>query len=510
MTALDTVTAAAPVAPPPRLARWRTPARLNALANYLNFIVLALLNFALTPILIGRLGTSNFGVWKACLRFLDLTTVADGRGTQALKWVSAYRGGSVDAAAQRRLAGAAIAVWALWAPLLILVLSGLVFAMPRMIEGLDPAQAQLARWTAAILAANVLLAGLLGIPDAVLIGANRGWKSMNFNTVFLVVSNVGFVLAAGAHYGIISLAVITLCSAVGNALCTWISARRGVPWWGVQRPERADVKALAGFSGWTLIWMLAQSLFVSGELILFSWLIGAVAVAGYSVTSYATQSGLAICMLTVAAKIPGLARAIGDGRDREAATGVLRCRELAIAGATIVGGATLLLNQSFVSLWAGHRLYLGFSINALIVVAFVQLAALRCDAQLQDATLTIRQRGIAGLSTAAGSLLVGFLAFRATGRIEAAYGGLIAARAPLHFIFAGALRRRVPQARMPWRLIAASVVVLAAAAAIGSHVVLGSWVALIAASVPLVAVVAGAVALSLTPETRRSLIGRPA
>lgn len=458
--------------------RWRTPARMNAISNYCNFVTLALLNLTLTPVLITLLGTSSFGVWKACLRFLDLTTVADGRGTQALKWVTAFRAGTDDPNAQRRLVGAAVAVWLLWAPLLILVLVGIVFAIPQMIEGLTGDQIVAARWTAAILALNVLLAGLLGIPDAVLIGANRGWRSMNVNTVFLVASNAGFVVAAHLGYGIVSFAVITLCAATANALLTWIAARRAVPWWGIRRPDRADVKALAGFSGWTLAWMFAQALFLSGELILFSWLLGADAVTGYSVTSYATQSGLAICLMTVSAKIPGIARAIGLGHEKEAAEGVLRCRQLAIGAAGIIGGATLLLNKSFVRVWAGPHLYLGDTVNALMVIAFVQMAWLRCDAQLQDATLSIRTRGIAGLLVAMGSLAGGWVAFRLFGHIAAAYIALIAIRLPLHFIFIRSLKIKVPDSALPWRLIVITPFVFVAETIIGPNIDVSSWRAL--------------------------------
>lgn len=494
------------------LGRRLSAAKLNMGSNFLNFFTLAALNLVLTPYLLAGLGAGGFGVWKACLRFLDLTSFADGRGAQALKWMSAFHIAKGDHDALRRLNAAAIIVWMMWLPLLLTVLAGVVYAIPSLIAGLDPHQAAIARMVATILAMNVVLTGLIGIPDAVLIGANQGYRSMNLNSVFLVVANVGFVVAALHGYGLVTLALISLGSSIANGACTWLVARVRVPWWGFRKPERADVGKLGRFSGWTLMWSLTQALLLSSELILFSWLIGAEAVASYAVTAYAIQSALSIGMFITSAKVPGIAQAVGAERWEEARRGIRQCREYVTAFATVAGVATILLNHSFVALWTGGQRYLGDTINALMVFCFFQLALIRCDAQLLDATLNIRARGIYGVVAAIAGLAGAWAAYRVTGQIVASYAVLMVIRCIPLLAFPRFIEQSIPLAPRPYKVVVVGGILLIAASMLGRDLRIAGWLELIVAGAVIVPIVAMAIVAMMSAESRRTIyvtIGLP-
>ena len=86
-------------------------ASLNALAGSLDYIAGMVVSFVITPVLLGGLGSSVFGLWQALQRFTGAISVADGRSSQVLKWVIANHQDSADDAQKRRDIGAALWAW---------------------------------------------------------------------------------------------------------------------------------------------------------------------------------------------------------------------------------------------------------------------------------------------------------------------------------------------------------------------------------------------------------------
>lgn len=490
------------------------PTKLYAVSNYGNFAVTVLLNLWITPILLAGLGAAQFGLWKTCLRFLDFSATADGRPTQALKWVIAHRSSDPDDAAKRRLVGASMIVWLMWIPVLLTVLGLTIFATPYLIGDITPAEATTARITATVLALSALVGGLIGIPEAVLIGSNQGHRPINIRTIFLIASMVCMAAAATYGYGTVALAAIMGLGTGLAALFAWVSVRRRIAWWGARKPTRSETGALARFSGWTLVWMIVHQFMLSTELLLFAYLLGLTEVARYSITAYASQSALAVCLLTGSAMIPGLAAMIGARRGAEAATRVRQTREIVMAIALVAGCGILLFNRSFVSLWAGEEYYLGPVLNGLIVLAFCQVAIVRCDAQILDATLNVRRRAIYGAAISAIALFGGILAYRLTASIEASYVAMLGARLVLHLVYALDVNRQVSGAGYPLGKSLIVLAMLAASYGLGRDLVLDGWLELIAFAA------AGGLVLSLASlailggQTRQAIlnfapIGKP-
>jgi O-antigen/teichoic acid export membrane protein len=205
--------------------------KLNAITLYLNFIVLAVIGLVSNPLLVRFLGVEAFGIWKACLRLLDLTSVADGRASQALKWIVAHKSLRESEDNMRREVGSAIAVWMLWLPILMTVISVMLWLLPHLIKDIPPADLTAARMAAGLLGANILLTGVMGVPDSVLAGTNQGFRSYIVMTTLLVFSNVAMVLAAWLGYGIIGLGAATVAGSFLTGLCTLLVAYRYVSWW---------------------------------------------------------------------------------------------------------------------------------------------------------------------------------------------------------------------------------------------------------------------------------------
>lgn len=483
--------------------------KLNAIALYANFVAMALLGLLINPLLVQSLGAADFGTWKSLLRLLDLSGVADGRATQALKWIVANGSNRIGDSGLRRAIAASVVMWLFWLPVLLLAICAVVYFLPSLINGITADHLAIARWAALVLGINIVLSALVGIPDAVLVGTNQGYRSIVITTVCLVASSAAMLVAARAGYGLPALALVTLGSTVLNGFFTWLVARKRVTWWGIAKPNGSDVVRFAGFSNWTLVWALVQLLLLSSELLLISIVSGPVAVTKYTFTSYAVQFALSICLMTGSAVTPRLGALIGN-RDLET-TGrlVSQTREILLAIMTVSGAGILLLNRTFVSIWAGPEQYMGDTVNALMVIAFLQLAHIRFEAQVQDVGLNISRKVVVGIAATCLSLLLGGLCYSVFGSLESLYVGLIIGRLPASILLPRLVATLVPVSPYNWRGIAGLSFTAGGSILLAPLINQHGWLAF-SMTTMLVLIVLAAIALVciVSSETRSLLNGR--
>ncbi|HEV2762137.1 MAG TPA: hypothetical protein VGV38_04005, partial [Pyrinomonadaceae bacterium] len=171
-------------------------AYLNAFASLLDHAVKGGVMALVTPVLVAGLGSSLYGVWQMLSRLVTYMQAADGRPTQALKWVIANRQVVDDAETKRRHVGSALGVWLLFLPVLVCLSAALVWGAPYVTK--VPAELHATvRLTAALLVVNFLLTNLVVLPEAVLRGMNLGYRRMGLQASLSV---VGGALAVGALY----------------------------------------------------------------------------------------------------------------------------------------------------------------------------------------------------------------------------------------------------------------------------------------------------------------------
>lgn len=437
-----------------------TDTRRNFFAYYLSFIVMAVAGFIVNPILLAAFGPVMFGVWKSLQKFLDFAAVADGQASQALKWIVATRSG-YSAQERRRDIGAAITVWVRWLPATILVVCAVTVAMPLLIRGIPHDMRAAAYATAAVLAANTVLAGLLSVPHAVLVGVNQGYKTMLVTTAALVLANAAMVTAALSGAPLWSLAVIVLISAVANAAVTVFVARRAVSWWGISAPSKSDVRRVLGYSTWTLGWIAVDKLTLACELIVISTTVGALMVAKYTFTTYMTQFVLAIAMVTASGLIPKLGSLLGENQLDEAARAAKVLRHMVIVVIVLGCSAILAFNGAIVALWVGPDQYLGTTLNALLVICALQFALIRMDGQILDVTMRMGPKVVIGFLSSAGCIVAAIITYAMTHDLVPTFIVIIAVRLVGNVAFPILVARAIPGSAMSWRSLPLAAALLA-------------------------------------------------
>ncbi|KUR73696.1 hypothetical protein AQZ52_01635 [Novosphingobium fuchskuhlense] len=481
--------------------------KLNALALYANFIVLALIGLVINPLMVRALGMEAFGIWKACLRLLDLTAVADGRASQALKWIVAHRDHEEEKLEKQRDVGAALVIWLMWIPVLALVVTAIVVLLPQLVAEISVGNLPDARWLAALLGFNIVLSGLLGISDATLVGTNQGFRSYSLSTAFLVFSNIAMLVAASTGFGLIGVGAAAVLGSFLNGFATWSMARRHVEWWGIAWPRRSDVMRVLSFSNLTMVGILFQSLMLSSEVLVIGYLSGPVDVSRYVFTSYVSTFVLSICLMTGTAVTPKLGAMIGRGDLTEAAALQDRTREMLLALVTVGAVGLILCNGAFLGSWVGSAFYMGDLANLGIVAVMIQHALIRFDFQIQDISLRIGPKVLwTGLSSVL-AIITGAVLYRMAGWLPMLFVGILIGRIPLNMIFPRLVARVIPGHKRHLRGTVAMMVSVSAAFALSQAWHFSGWAGF-AASAALALLLGGFAAFQfvLTAASRREIV----
>jgi len=403
----------------------------NALANYLNFGINSILLFFLNPLLVKYLGTATFGTWKAVQKYLDFTSIADGRSTQALKWIIASEASNTQVDEKQQAIGSAIVVWLFFLPFLLIISALIIYFLPFSIKNVEVSEYGMIRSVGIILVLNIILNPLLGIPDAVLVGLNKGFKSTRITTFWFIISNLMMALLAYQGYGIVTLSIVVVLTTILNGLSVLIICKKDTEWFDYQRPPKRQIKKFFNFSSFILLWSLVARLLSSSELLVISFVLGPVIITKYTFTSYVVQFGVTISMLAVSSITPSLGRIIGEKEFEKAITIVRGTRNLTFGFSIIFASLILVLNPSFVKLWMGSDYYLGNTVNGLIALSLLQLILVRNEALIQDLGLNIKGKVIIGVGSSFLSICCAVLLFKYFNSIEYIFIGIILGRLPL-------------------------------------------------------------------------------
>ena len=374
-------------------------AYLNGFASLLDTVVKGGVMALITPMLVSGLGSSLFGVWQILGRLITYMYAADGRPTQALKWVIANRQELDSDETKRRHVGSAMGVWLLFLPVLAVISAALIWVSPFLTK-VPTEQYTSIRVTCGLLVVNFLLIQLISLPEAVLRGMNLGYKRLGLQAGLNV---VGGGLTIGALYlgtGIIGLAAAQAILTALTGVFFLMVVKRYVSWYGVARPTFAEVRSFLKLSVWWFAWTTIQKFIIGSDVLVLGLMASASIVATYTLTGFASTILLSMVTIVLGAVAPGLGAVVGRKQfDRLAA---LRMEMIATSWLLLaaIGSTILLWNRSFIYLWVGESHYAGLWTNLLVVLMIVQLIFIRNDSYIIDLMLQLREKVVMGVVAA--------------------------------------------------------------------------------------------------------------
>lgn len=294
-------------------------ASLNAAISMFTALANIAVGLIVNPLLVGALGTTDFGIWKICQRLLSFVSAAEGQSTQGLKWTLAAKQADDDLEAKRRDIGSAMIVWVMLFPVLAIVGALVAWFSPSFVNDVDPVYFEPIRVTCAILTVGLVLMPLQAIPGVVMFGMNRAYQVGWLRPVVLTLSGIAMVFCALAGWGIVGVAVANVAAPLLGAVVTMFIAKRALPWLGANRPSRKEVRSFFGFSFWILGWQVAARFLFMSDVIVLGLVTSAATVSAFVLSQYPIQVAEILAFNVITASMPSLGHLLSDGQITRAA-----------------------------------------------------------------------------------------------------------------------------------------------------------------------------------------------
>jgi O-antigen/teichoic acid export membrane protein len=487
-------------------------ASLTAVASLLDYSVKAGVLLFITPILVGELGRTLYGMWEMLGRLVGYMSAADGRSTEALRLVISQQQ-AADATQNRRTVGAALTVWVLMLPLVAVVGGALAWLAPTLTHAPEANRAAV-RLTCMLLVVSFMFTGLAAVPESVLRGMNLGYKRMGLQAVLSVIVGGLAVWAVKAGLGLPGMGASQIVRAFIAGAVFWLLVRKFVPWFKLAKPTRAAIKSLLGMSVWLSVGDLIAKLLLASDVLLLGWIISPAVVTTYVLTGYAARTLLGVFVFTAGAAMPGLGGVLGEKKFASAVKLRHELRMLTLF-TTVVGATILAWNPSFLHLWVGSTNYAGPWVDLLIVCVVMQTAFIRTDAYIIDAALRPRPRVVFGAVSVVVTLALGIVLTHAFGILGVSIA-LLVGRAvqsvAYPMIVHSCLDKPKPIAAeriAAIRMAITTALLFAAASLAGRSLLAGRWgIWLGGVAVTLAVVATVTLLLGPTPTDRRIIVGR--
>ena len=488
-------------------------ASLTAVASLLDYTVKAGVQLFITPILVGELGRSLYGIWEMLGRLIGYMAAADGRPTEALRLVISQQQ-AADVTENRRTVGAAVAVWVLMLPLVAVAGGALAWLAPTLTHAPEASRAAV-RLTCMLLVVSFVFTGLAAVPESVLRGMNLGYKRMGLQAVLSVIVGGLAVWAVKSGLGLPGMGASQIVRAFITGAVFWLLVRKYVPWFKVAKPTRAAIKSLLGMSIWLSLGDLVAKLLLASDVLILGWIISPAVVTTYVLTGYAARTLLGVFVFTAGAAMPGLGGVLGEKKFASAVKIRHELRMMTWLFTTVVGATILAWNHSFLHLWVSSKNYAGPWVDLLIVCVVMQTAFIRTDSYIIDAALRPRARVVFGAVSVVVTLALGIIlthAFGILGISIAMLGGRAIQSVAYPIIVHACLEK--PKAIAAERIAAirmaiTTALLFAAASTAGRSLLAQHWAVWLGGVVITLAVVASVtLLLGPTPTDRRIIVGR--
>jgi O-antigen/teichoic acid export membrane protein len=351
----------------------RTPSlTVNAVSNYIRFVLAVVCVFFLTPYLVATLGPSTYGLWSLALCVVGYLELLDcGLSTALMKFVAEYRG-SGNREARDRLASTLFITYCVVATVAMILVVAVAWAAPHVFP--VPAHtAGTAFYVVLIMGGRLALTLPLSLFMSVLFGEQRIWQI----NVFRSLSIVGYAILAwivlGAGGGILALAVVNAIMMLLEHIGYFVACKAAMPDL-VIRAGLFDIQLLrrvAGFSVFAMIVNAAAIVLLRTDPMIVAAFLPLSAVAIYALALRISEQILLLTKQFINAFSPVVAELHGAGSTQAIRDVFLRCTKFALAPTVAIVVPGTILSSDAIRLWIGDDFLPAAPILSVLLVAVV-------------------------------------------------------------------------------------------------------------------------------------------
>ncbi len=457
--------------------------KLNVKSGLILFLINSITAFIINPMLVNYFGAHLFGIWKSIDKYLGFASIADGKGSQALKWVIAKHESSNDNELKQRFVGSAIIIWFIFLPILISIVILFIYFSPTLISNINQEDRELITIIITLLGLNLILTPLLNISESILVGTNKGYIANLIKILGLIAIFILSCIIIQFKMSLIDLAIVIVSITILRGVIYFLMVKKHIPWFGIKKPRKTELKSFFRFSSWKLVWSFIARFLMASEIILLSILTNPSTVSSYLFSAYLIVTSISISAIVTSSFNPTIGQIYG-AKDYKSCRDIIKdLREIIFAFAIFIGSMILLLNHSFVNLWAGEELFIGSYNNLLIVLLMIELLIIRNESFIIDVSLDIKKKVMLGLTSTILSITFAIIGYKyINSSISTLFIGILLGRLPLLIIFP-LLVNKIMKSRnlsiFPIKYIIFALVIIYISYYIGVNQIFESWISLI-------------------------------
>lgn len=374
-------------------------AMLTLFSGTLQQVFHVAVNLVVTPVVVRGLGAELYGAWMMIQQAAGYLIVGNVRPIGTLKLSLGLRQHIEDTADKRRNVGAAIALWAAGTPPMLVVGCTIIWATPWMIRTASN-QSTAVQLAMGVTVLAVVVDGILSLPASVLRGVNQDYRAIGVRAAMVVFGGALAAVAIWGGWGLVGLAVATVANSVlAGGLWAWVACRT-VPWFGVARPTRGDVRELAALSGWVYLSGIGGVLLRATDVLVLGLVLGPSAAGVYVTTGVAARALRDVVGQALSSGVPGMTGLCGSGEWARLIKARGEAYVFGICAMSALGAPILFVNRAFVSLWIGSEFYAGDGTSALLVLGACGTVLFGVENAIVDALREFRRKIAAVVGTA--------------------------------------------------------------------------------------------------------------
>ena len=410
-------------------------AKLLAVNSALTNFGAAVTQFVVAPIILIGLGVELFGVWSVIRQFVSYLAVADLKPFSSLKLTIGLRQHLDDEKAKQKQIGAALVVWLVSAPFLIIASIAFIFLLAPLLLDIPQQSLLQAQWAMGI----VLLGGVFGtffaLPSSVLRALNLDYKWTGLQAAITIAAGLASALVIWYGWGIIGLAIITCAAPLVLGLVQLALVQKYVPWFGFSRPNRAGIISNIQTNSWLLANSLAYVLLFGLDVLIVSFILSPESAGRYAFAIALNRALFDMAAQMISAATPGITPLFGKG-ERSRLIAIRKELFLIALSVIVIGGACYILaGQDFLRIWSQERILISKELLVALFLVGATQFLFRMEKTWTDLALEFRPVVFASIISGFASIIFACVGAHYAGEVGIVAGFVAARIGMLGFLY---------------------------------------------------------------------------
>ena len=337
----------------------------------LSFIV----QFVITPFILGSLGKELFGVYTIINKMQGYVSVVDLRPTAILRFKLAATQTRKNIQSSNEYIGSSLIISVILFPFIILVGYFLSLGFGHYFK-IDEQYIAVGKTAIIILSIFIGIKGFLGVPEAIIRGNNAEYKLFFIEPLRLIVYSIFVYVFINNGFGILGIITAIIIAGFFDFILKLVLQRKLYPLLKPVLPDKTKIKEFTGKGSWYLLSSLGSQVINTFDIMIIGVTIGAKAVTIYALSKmmiFRVSESFASVLGAITASIGHL---ISDQNTKKLIEIRYKLLRYNILFGSLIITYFVWFNSAFVSLWVDSSNYIGESGN--ILLCFVGMFTLFC------------------------------------------------------------------------------------------------------------------------------------